>query len=136
MSNDLHIYLKRRPSNREVETFISYLGFSYLKAHGSDDDNSPDSTHWLWNVAPLSTSGFELIYFDDLHKDNNYYGAYQAFLVLQGNLDSSDFDLKMIDITASLFLKRYDGILHNPQRIDRKFPDVYLGGLNRPKTKG
>ncbi len=117
-----------------MESVLKLFGYAQTEAIKSDSMVEPDYYVWEWLQSPLSGTGFRLIYFDGMFRDNRHLGKYHAFLALEGAHDSSDFDRSMIDITAALLLKRYGGVLHNPQRTDRKHPNVFLCGKNNTKT--
>lgn len=135
MSNNLHVYLSRVPANRDISTFFTTLGYRYDRAWESDDSSEPDCQFWSWNQHPLSDSGVELLYFDSAFHDSVKFAEYGCSVVLQGNLTSSQIDLSMVDITASLLLSRYGGTLNNPQRVDRKFANLFLCGVNNTKGR-
>ena len=133
MANDLHIFLKSKPTLREVDSLLQLYGYRQTEEVKSVNMVEPDYTVWQWVQPPLSGTGFKLLYFDGLFRDSLQMGKYHAFVALEGAHDSSEFDRSMIDITASLLLRRYGGILHNPQRTDRKHPNVFLCGKNNTK---
>ena len=134
MSNDLHIYLKSKPTLTEIGNVLSLFGFEATSNYKADSMVEPDCYYWRWDQPPLSGTGFRLLYFDGMFRDNLHADKFKAFTVLEGAHDSSPVDLHMIDITASLLLRRYGGVLHNPQRADRKHPNVYLCGKNNTKA--
>lgn len=132
MNTDLHIYLKKKPPTGEVSQLLKLYGFTFKQEQKVE--NEPDCTYWTWQVAPLSATGFQLIHFDEPFPDDLYSGKFGSFIVMLGNLDSSEFDLHMIDITAAMLLKLYGGVIHNPHRTDRKYPNVFLCGKNNTKS--
>lgn len=105
------------------------------RVHRTTDDVEPDCHFWSWEQFPLSGGGIELLYFDGSFTDNTKYPDYEASVVIRGSLNGSEIDLAMVDITASLLLSRYGGVLHNPQRIDRKYPNLFINGVNNPRGR-
>lgn len=133
MANELHIYLKSKPTIKEMDSLLKLYGFRQTDTVRTVNMVEPDCYLWKWFQHPLSGAGFRLLYFDGLFRDSLHLGDYHAFLAFEGSHDSSDFDRSMIDITAALLLRRYGGVLHNPQRPDRKHPNVFLCGKNNTK---
>lgn len=130
MTNDLHVYLDRDPEREEVHPFLETLGFTKVKTNqGSPEE--PGFTLWTWKHDPLSSrSGIELYCFNYLHRDNLYCGKYATYYIFQGAADTTQHEVSIVDITAKLLLDKYGGVLHNLQRTDRKYPNVFLSGLN------
>lgn len=134
MAHELHIYLKNKPAATEMHSTLKLLGFRFIADHLEKNVVEPPYTEWEWKQKNLSVSGFKLLYFDGMFMDSIHADEHRTFLAVEGGLDSSPIDLSMIDITAFILLRRYGGLLHNPARIDRKFPNVYLCGKNTGKT--
>lgn len=135
MSNNLHVYLSRIPPARDISSFFATLGFKYDRLWESEDPGEPDCQFWSWHQHPLSNSGIELMYFDSMFADNTKFTDYECSVVLQGGLSASPIDLSMLDITACLLLSRYGGTLNNPQRLDRKFANLFVCGVNNTKGR-
>lgn len=133
MSNNLHVYLNQVPLARDISTFFTTLGYSYDRKWTSEDREEPDCHFWTWKQHPLSDSGVEMLYFPSAFHDNVRFSEYACSVVLQANLSSSTIDLSMVDITACLLLSRYGGTLNNPQRVDRKYANLFLCGVNNVK---
>jgi hypothetical protein len=76
----------------------------------------------------MSGSGFNLLFFHDLFKDDLNVGKYESFVIMCGDSNSSDVDFNMIDVMALLLIGRFGGRLHNPQRIDKISTSFLLSG--------
>lgn len=135
MSNNLHVYLSRVPPARDISSFFGTLGYEFDRTWVSDEPGEPDCHFWSWFQHPLSNSGIDLMYFDSKFHDNTKFPEYDCSVVLQGGLSASVIDLSMLDITASLLLSRYGGTLNNPQRLDRKFANLFVCGVNNTKGR-
>lgn len=135
MSNNLHVYLDQVPLEGEVKNFFSTLGYHFDRLWVSEEPGEPNCQYWAWHQHPLSTSGIEMMYFDAAFADSARFAQYGCSVLLQGGLSGSPIDLAMLDITASLLLSRWGGTLHNPQRIDRKFANLFVCGVNNTKVR-
>jgi len=126
---DLHLYLKNGPDVYTFPDLLSLYGFSFVRTEDRFLDE-PVSDYFEWKLPPVSGEGFQLLFFHDLFKDDLNYGKYDSFVVMSGSSQSSDDDLKMIDVFTLLLLSRYGGRLHNPQRIDKISTSFLLSGTS------
>lgn len=124
---DLHLYLKNGPDVFTFPDLLSLYGFEFIRTEDRFLEE-PVSDYFQWSLDPISEGGFQLIFFHDLFKDDLNYGKYDSFVVMSGNSASSKDDLNMIDVFSLLLLSRYDGRLHNPQRIDKISTSFLLSG--------
>ncbi len=134
MAYDLHVYLKTKPAASDIKSMLALLGFRKSGESTSATPAEPAHTEWVWKHKNLSEAGFSLLLFDGMYPDCVRAGDFRTFIVMEGGLDSSGIDVSMVDITAALLLKRYGGTVHNPNRLDRKVPNVYLCGKSSTKT--
>ena len=124
---DLHVYLERGPDVGSFSDLLSLYGFEYSKTVDSIS-NEPVTDYFTWKMAPISGSGFSLLFFHDLFSDDLNIGRYESFVIMCGDAKSSLEDKHMIDLMALLLLSRYGGRLHNPQRIDKISTSFLLSG--------
>lgn len=124
---DLHLYLSKGPDIFSFSDLLTLYGFSFLETDDRFKDE-PTVDHFVWNQEPLSGSGFKLLFFHDLFKDDLNYGKFDSFIIINGHQDSSPEDFAMIDIIALLLLNRYGGRLHNPQRVNKITTSFLLSG--------
>lgn len=113
----LHLYLQDAPEDTEIQTLLEFYGFTSIKFVDNAGKSDPNESHWSWNHPPLSNSGFKLIHFDGLFKDDLHYGDYGAFVILEGSDSCSRVDLSYIDVITKFLIDRYGGMIHNPNSI-------------------
>lgn len=135
MSNNLHVYLDRIPLGDEISSFLTTLGFKYDRTWTSPEEEDPTCFFWTWQQHPLSSGGVELQYFSSAFHDNVRFSTYPCSIVLKCGHGGSPIDLAMLDITAVLLLRQCGGTLHNPQRIDRKFANLFVCGINNTQQR-
>jgi hypothetical protein len=123
----LHLYLADQPEETEIQTILEFYGFELTKTV-PQEGKDPNEYHYRWNHQPLSGSGLELIYHDQLFTDDAHAGSYGTFIVLEGSKASSALDLSMMDVTAKFLIDRYGGTIRNPNHAGQP---LYLCGKAR-----
>lgn len=124
---DLHIYLKDKPNVETLSDLLTVFGFKYTKTVEATNFE-PTTDFYTWKLSPISKSGLQLLFFHDLFPDDLNSGKFEAFIIICGDLESSDEDLVMVDIFSLLLLQRYGGKLHNPYRLDKISTSFLLSG--------
>src|SRR5688500_2077342 len=126
VNNFLHLYLRKSPTPDEINLLLRIFGFRYVRSDSKKDPNEPVGYHWVWKKDPLSTGGFELVFYHRLFSDDRFYGQYNSFAMLSGDKNSSQTDINAIDIFGHLLLDRYGGRVYNPEG---ETDDSYLCGV-------
>lgn len=124
---DLHLYLKNRPSDTTFSAILEIYGFTEGKIVEATK-TEPYHTYYSWQSPHLNSAGLQLIYFNNLFSDDLNYGSYSSFIILSTLHGSSSLDVGMVDIISVLLLDRYGGLVHNPQRIDKISTNYLLNG--------
>lgn len=120
----IHVYLEDYPGDEELGTILQFYGFSLDRAVPQRDPD-PDEFHWRWTHPPLSGSGFSLTVLNSLYKDDQFFGRYDTFMVLEATRESSVADITMIDVVSKFLIDRYGGQIINCKTDE---PNSFLCG--------
>lgn len=129
VNNFLHLYLNKSPDEFEIKALLTAFGFRFSCVDIDTDVKEPKGFHWVWSNPPLSTGGFKLVFYHRLFSDDLFFGRFNSYVILAADHTSSDMDLNALDVFACLLVRRYGGIIYNPEAEEN---NMYLSGLQQP----